>query len=76
MILTISSLITCGIYNLTSLYQYGPASFSNIINIDNLSYFNNTLTITKIADQLKFNHNNNNWKLSATDYSINNGKNN
>ena len=42
--LTISSLITRGIYNLTSLYQYGPASFSDIINVNNLSYFNNTAT--------------------------------
>ena len=58
------------------MHQYGPASFSNIIDVNNLSYFNNTLNITNNNDQLTINNNNNNWKLSASDYSIYKGKNN
>ena len=76
LVLTISSLITQGIYNLCQLHQYGPSLFSDIITVNNLSYFNNTLTITKNSDQLEFINNNNNWKFSGIDYAIYNGKNN
>jgi hypothetical protein len=46
-------LIVKRIYNVTTLYQYGPVSFSDIINVNNLSYFNNTINITNYGDQLK-----------------------
>ena len=46
LILTISCLITRGIYNLTTLYQYGPSIFSDIINV------NNSINIAKNTDQI------------------------
>ena len=63
LILTISSWITRGIYNLCQLHQYGPSLFSDIITVNNLYYFNNSINITNNGDQIKFNSTNNYWKF-------------
>ena len=62
LVLTTSSLITRGIYNLCQLHQYGPSSYYNIINV-NIN-----------GDKILFNNNHNNWKINSYDYGLYSGK--